>query len=121
MSTYIDAFNLPRRTNRLARSPIVMQAPMGLAQMLLYGGIVLTLLGVMMGFWMVLNDAKLQAERRDQDAAQRHEALARCEWASTAHDRDTCRADVSARIGGISPALASMTSEINPPVNMAYR
>ncbi len=120
VSTYIDAFNLPRRTNRPARSPIPLDAPMGLAQMLLYAGIVLTLLGVMMGFWMVLNDAKVQAERRGQDAAQRHEALTRCEWSASAHERDSCRADVSARLGA-SPALASMTSETNPPVNMAYR
>ena len=106
-------------TNTFHMSPAMPKVPSRMGAWLVYGGAVLTLLAILTGFWQVVDDVRLQADKRLHDITARHEALIRCEWEPSAQARQSCRLRVP-RQGPQAP-LASMTEDVNPPINMAYR
>ena len=100
-------------------SNLLPKMPIHLGHWLVHIGIILAVVGIVAGFWQVVDDVRIQADRRMQEVSARHQALMRCEWEPSIQSRESCRVRVPH--SGQQAPLASMTSEINPPVNMAYR
>ncbi|MFY9478382.1 MAG: hypothetical protein WAQ08_12115 [Aquabacterium sp.] len=70
-------------------------------------------------FYGVMQDAVHSAEKRLRDASEREVAFSRCDWKIGSQARNECRAALA---GSQQQAeLPSLSSDIEPSLNLAYR
>ena len=69
-------------------------------------------------FYGVMQDAVHSAEKRLRDASDREIAFSRCDWKISSQARNECRAALT---GSRQAELPSLSSDIEPSLNLAYR
>ncbi|HIV69660.1 MAG TPA: hypothetical protein H9903_01880 [Candidatus Aquabacterium excrementipullorum] len=75
----------------------------------------ITLLAV---FYGVMSDTVNRAEKHQRDSADRALAFSRCDWKISSEARSQCRAELA---GPQQSELPSLSSDIEPSLNLAYR
>lgn len=69
-------------------------------------------------FYGVMQDAVHSAEKRLRDANDREIAFSRCDWKISSQAHSECRAALA---GTQQAELPSLSSDIEPSLNLAYR